>query len=49
MGSGFNLFGFFDNLAGWNDDWSQPDVDGFIFVNDVIVSTERIGDSYAAG
>ncbi len=49
MGSGFNLFVFFDNLAGWNDDWSQPDVDGFIFVNDVVVSTERIGDSYAAG
>lgn len=46
MGSGFNFFVFFDNLAGWNDDWAQPDVDGFIFVNDVVVSTSRIGTDY---
>lgn len=49
MGSGFNFFSFFDNLNGWNRDWSEPGVDGSIYVNDVVVSRARIGHSYRVG
>lgn len=48
-GSGFNMFIMFDNLAGWNKDWSDAGVDGFIYVNDVVVSDEPIGHDYAVG
>jgi hypothetical protein len=49
MGSGFNFFSFFDNLNGWNRDWSEPGVDGSIYVNDVVISQARIGHSYRVG
>ena len=49
MGSGFNFFTFFDNLVGWNSDWSDLGVDGFIFVNDVVVSADYIGADYIVG
>lgn len=48
-GSGFNFFSFFDNMAGWNSDWDQPGVDGFILINDVVVSTSYIGHEYVVG
>jgi hypothetical protein len=45
-GSGFNFLTFFDNMAGWNSDWSRPGVDGYLLVNDVVVSRQRIGHDY---
>jgi len=45
-GSGFNFFLFFDNLAQWNRHWAQSEVDGYIDVNDVVVSTQYIGHNY---
>ena len=45
-GSGFNFLTFFDNMAGWNSDWSRPGVDGYLLVNDVVVSRQRIGHNY---
>lgn len=41
---GFNFFTFMDNLSGFAND--QPFV---VYVNDVVVSTERIGHTYVAG
>ncbi len=49
MGSGFNWFSFFDNMAGWNREWDQQGVDGSIWVNDVVVSSRRIGHGYRVG
>lgn len=46
MGSGWNFLVLFDNLAGWNEDWNDAGVDGWIDVNDVVISTERIGHTY---
>ena len=48
-GSGFNFFVFFDNMAGWNKHWGKDEVEGGIYVNDVVISTERIGHEYVAG
>ncbi|MGK0440786.1 MAG: hypothetical protein ACJA0N_000581 [Pseudohongiellaceae bacterium] len=48
-GSGFNFFVFFDNMTSWNKHWSQDGVDGFIYVNDVIVSDSYIGPTYLVG
>ena len=48
-GSGYNFFVFFDNMSHWNTDWGKPNVDGYIWVNDVVVSTTRIGDKYRVG
>ena len=45
-GSGFNFFVLFDNLSGWNADWDQANVDGFIYLNDIVISTEVIGHEY---
>lgn len=49
IGSGFNFLTLFDNMAGWNSDWSLPGVDGSLWVNDVVVATSRIGHDYAIG
>lgn len=48
-GSGFNFFTFFDNVAGWNRGWGDPLQQRQIYVNDVVVSTERIGHDYLPG
>ncbi len=48
-GSGFNYFTFFDNMTGWNRDWGDDGVEGGIYVNDVVVSTDYIGTDYIAG
>ncbi|MEE9438484.1 MAG: hypothetical protein V3V14_05750 [Saprospiraceae bacterium] len=48
-GSGFNFLVFFDNLTGWNGDWANSNFEGYILVNDVVVSTMRIGHNYIAG
>jgi hypothetical protein len=48
-GSGFNFLTFFDNMQQWNQDWADPGVDGFIYVNDVVVSDEYIGHDYVVG
>jgi hypothetical protein len=48
-GSGFNFFSFFDNMSGWNDDWGKQGVEGFIYVNDVVVSRSYIGHEYIVG
>lgn len=47
LGSGFNFLTFFDQVQRWNEQWSDPGVDGFIWVNDVVVSTNRIGPDYS--
>lgn len=49
LGSGFNFLTFFDHTQLWNEQWSDPDVEGFIWVNDVVVSTDRIGPDYSPG
>lgn len=41
---GFNFFTLFDNMAEWSSD--QPTV---IYINDVVISTNRIGHDYVAG
>ncbi|MDB3935096.1 hypothetical protein N9383_00070 [Granulosicoccus sp.] len=43
---GFNHFSLFDNMQGWSEQWNQSGVDGYILINDVVVSTERIGHDY---
>jgi hypothetical protein len=48
-GSGLNFFTFFDNMAGWNKDWGLADVEGAIYVNDVVISDTRIGHDYSVG
>jgi hypothetical protein len=48
-GSGFNMFSFFDNMTGWNSEWADPSVDGFIYVKDVVISDSRIGHEYSVG
>jgi len=45
-GSGLNFVVLFDNLVGWNSDWGQSGVDGYILVNDVVISRSRIGHNY---
>lgn len=45
-GSGFNYLVFFDNMSGWNARWDEPNVDGYILVNDVVVSSSYIGHDY---
>jgi len=45
-GSGYNFFALFDNMAGWNSNWTNDDVDGYIDVSDVVISTEYIGHDY---
>lgn len=47
-GSGINFLNLFDNMAGWNADWSNPNVDGYILLSDVVVSRSRIGHEYIA-
>jgi len=46
LGSGFNFLMFFDHVQGWNAQWADPDVGGFLWVNDVVISTKRIGPDY---
>ena len=46
---GFNLFTLFDNMAEWGRDWDQAGVDPFILINDVVISTTRIGHDYHVG
>ena len=48
-GSGMNFLVVFDNLEEWNRDWDQAGVDGAIRINDVVVSTDRIGHTYNVG
>lgn len=43
---GANAFTLFDNMAGWSQDWEDAGVDGYIDLNDVVISTDRIGASY---
>ena len=45
-GSGFNFLSMFDNIDGWNATWNDSGVEGAIWVNDVVVSTTRIGHDY---
>jgi hypothetical protein len=44
VGSGLNWIGVFDNMQKWNQRWA--DQEGRIFVDDVVVSTDRIGHEY---
>ena len=46
---GFNMFVLFDNMAEWSRAWSEPGVEGGIYVNDVVISTGRIGPEYVVG
>ena len=46
-GSGYNFLVMFDNMAYWNKNWDDPGVEGGIYVNDVVISTTRIGHNYS--
>ncbi len=46
---GFNFFVLFDNMSGWSQDWSQYGVEGGIYINDIVISTHRIGPNYNVG
>jgi len=46
INSGFNFFALFDNLRDWNNRWSDPDVDGYIDLNDIVISESYIGSDY---
>ena len=48
-GSGYNFFVMFDNMASWNKNWDDAGVEGGIYVNDVVISTTRIGHNYIVG
>jgi hypothetical protein len=48
-GSGFNCLVLFDNMVEFNKHWGQPEVDGFIYVNDIVVSDHYIGHDYVVG
>jgi len=48
-GSGYNFFVMFDNMAFWNKNWDDPGVEGGIYVNDLVISTARIGHNYFVG
>ena len=43
---GFNLFTLFDNMARWSTDWDDPSVGGHILINDLVISTSRVGHEY---
>jgi len=47
--SGYNMLVLFDNMAYWNENWSEAGIGNGLFVNDIVVSTARIGHSYTAG
>ncbi len=47
-GSGWNFFVLFDNLTAINKDWPITGDGNGIWVNDIVISTERIGDAYIA-
>lgn len=46
---GFNLFVLYDNISGWGYNWNDAGVEGGIYINDVVISTSRIGHSYYVG
>lgn len=45
-GSGYNFFVMFDNMANWNKNWDDAGIEGGIYVNDVVISSSRIGHEY---
>lgn len=45
-GSGWNYLSMFDNMQSWAKEWGRSDVDGYILIDDVVVSTDRIGHGY---
>lgn len=46
INSGWNLFVLFDNLAHWNANWNDPSVDGYVLINDIVISDSYIGTHY---
>ncbi len=46
INSGWNMLTVFDNINGWNALWSDPDISGFVYVNDIVVSDSYIGPDY---
>lgn len=46
IGSGYNFLVIFDNMTKWSGDWDEESVGNGIYVNDVVVSTNRIGHGY---
>ncbi len=46
---GFNHLTLMDNMATWGRDWGVAGVEGGIYINDVVISTDRIGHNYVAG
>jgi hypothetical protein len=46
---GFNFLTLFDNISGWGPHWGDEGVEGGIYINDVVVSTNRIGHEYDVG
>jgi len=49
LGTGFNYFSLFDNMVGWNRGWDSAGTDPYVLLNDVVVSTSRIGHDYRVG
>jgi hypothetical protein len=46
---GFNMLIVMDNMSEWSRQWADPGVEGGIYINDIVVSTDRIGHDYVAG
>ncbi len=46
---GFNYITVFDNLADWSEHWEDSLVEGGIYMNDIVISTSRIGHTYNVG
>ena len=46
---GFNMLTVFDNMANWSLDWGVGGVANHIWINDVVIASNRIGHDYVAG
>lgn len=43
---GMNLFTLFDNMSEWSKAWGISGAEGAIYINDLVISTSRIGHDY---
>lgn len=46
---GMNLLTLFDNMSQWSKGWGAAGVEGGIYINDLVISTTRIGHNYYVG
>ena len=48
-GSGYNMLVMFDNIKSFHREWNNSGIEGGIWVNDLVISTTRIGHDYFVG